>query len=745
MKLPFALPFGKKEEKDYILALLLCDEKVTAVIFEEANGKIRIANKQDVLLPDNIESLELAQLLDSLDKAISSAESVLPANIETKKVIFGLKENWVTESQIKREYLSKLKKITEDFGLTPLGFLVIHEALAHLLKIKEGVPVSAILLEAGQKTIAISILRGGKVIETKRGTITDLLPKATDSLLHHFTNYEVLPSRLIIFGGAAKDEKDNDRVSQQFIAHTWSKSLPFLHVPQITVLPKHIDAECMIFGTAGQLGLTVVDSSLDILSQMTDDKDLIPPLSDVHVEKPEPKKKEGTESEAIDFGFVKGSDIAQEPPPPFEQQALHQPSLQTTKEKSTMALAPIKKGLAHVLHMTKHVATSLPTRLSNIALRQGKFIGVAVLLGIVAITGVAGYFLGLGANVVLSAKPKVVEEENAVIFATNKQSDFGKKVIAAQHLSVSQEASATTKATGKKEVGDMAKGTITILSSLPNENTIKEGTIVTSANGLEFTIDEGVKIASSSGLSDLKTNKVSVTAKIIGKEYNLPSGTKFTIGSFDSSQLEAKNDAAFAGGSKKEVTVVTKEDRDLLAQNIVKQNTEKAKAELAKKLADDETLLPLPLTGNLEKEEYSKKADEEADSVTLKATIVFDAVRYKKTDIKSFAQELFALTNKDTTFSQDSVATDVKDVKKKNNNEVSAKIMAKASFIPKIDTAKVQKEIAGKSFDDARNYLTGLAQITDVSIRLSPPIPFLPKLLPRMGKNITIEVENTEK
>ena len=199
MKLPFSFPFGKKEKIEYFLALLLRDEKASAVIFEEINGKIKIIGEHDEYFSDSVDKISIDEFIEVLDKTISAAENTLPPNIETQKTIFGLKENWIEETHIKKEYLAKLKNISKELTLTPIGFLVIHEAIAHLLLEEEGVPVSAILIEIDRKNLAISLLRGGKIVETKRAKIESSIPETTDKLLHSFTNYEVLPSRILLF------------------------------------------------------------------------------------------------------------------------------------------------------------------------------------------------------------------------------------------------------------------------------------------------------------------------------------------------------------------------------------------------------------------------------------------------------------------------------------------------------------------------------------------------------------------
>jgi len=57
-----------------------------------------------------------------------------------------------------------------------------------------------------------------------------------------------MPGRVVIYGA------DDDEVTQEFIGHPWSKSLPFLHLPQITSLPKDAPIKAMLLGAATQMG-----------------------------------------------------------------------------------------------------------------------------------------------------------------------------------------------------------------------------------------------------------------------------------------------------------------------------------------------------------------------------------------------------------------------------------------------------------------------------------------------------------
>lgn len=722
MNLPFFSFFGKKEKKQYFLTLLLYEEKVTALVFEEFLGKIQILGRHEEYFETSSEEATLDEWLEVLDKAISTAESALASNVETQKTLFGIQKNWTEDSKIKKEHLAKLKKITDALGLLPIGFLIIPEAIAHLLKKEEGAPVSAILVEVDRKNIFVSILRAGRLLETKKTRIEDSVSQTTDRILHHFTSHEVLPSRIIIFGS-----EDNEKLSQEFISHSWSKSLPFLHVPQITVLPIDFDTKAVIFGAATQMGFEVLEK--DVGEKFKDETPVV----------------EEKEISVEDFGFVEEQDIAAssqvEISVPQEEPTTS--AVHATEEVKKDNLSTVKDLvlplLKNVLNVLKDIRLKTPT------LPKGrKIIFIPPLIIGFFLSLLLLYIFGLRSTVVLTLDPKIIEKDQDVSFSTASKTDVVGQTVSAEFVSTSLDGTATVPATGKKEVGDKAKGTITILSSLTKEQTFTQGTVVTSSNGLAFTLGKDVKVASSSGLSDLKTVQAEITAKDIGKEYNLPSGAKFTVGSFEKSEVEAKNETAFSGGTKKEVTVVSKDDINKLMEEIIKKLEQKAKDEITQKVSSEKSVLPLFLSTTLTKKEFSKDALEEASSLTLKAEVTYRGISYKKDDLNRIAAALLQNGLKDKIIAQEGISYEVKELKQKNDKEVLATLKIKASLLPKLSNEEIAKQIKGKTFEEAEAMLMKLPQAADVRISLHPGLPFLPKILPRTANNIKLVVKSSD-
>ncbi len=713
MKLPSFL--GKKENKEYFLALLLRDEKVTAVIFEELSGKIRVIGHHDEYFTDSIETTTVDEWLEVLDKAISQAETALPENIETQKTIFGVKENWVEDTKLKKEYLLKIKKASDALGLFPIGFLVMHEAIAHLMQKEEGAPVSAILIEVGKTHLAVSLLRAGRIIETKRTKIEDAIPKITDRILHHFTSYEVLPSRIVIVG----DTDNTEELSQQFIGHSWSKSLPFLHVPQITIQPKDFDGRAVLFGAATQMGFDVLEENEE-------------KRHEDHKEQVEDKEEENEE----DFGFVKEKDVASIHNKKQEEKSQEQELNNTTAFIETEKYTNI---FLTMLATIKQTVSPLPSFPSFSPQKKLVFIPPFVVVCLLLI--LLAYIFGLKATVTLIVAPKVIEKNQDITFSTENSTDTAKKTVAAQIIEAVEEGKISVPATGKKEIGEKAKGTVTIYSNLTREQTFTKGSLITVTNKLVFVLDETVKVASVSGASDgQKTVKASVVAKDIGKESNIPSGVKFTVSSFDASEVEAKNDTAFSGGTKKEVTVIAKADAEKAISDLSKNLEKKAKDDLSKNLSQEQILLPILVTVSFTKKDFDKNIDDEASSTTLTATISYKGLSYKKGDLVGLSKNLLQEDIGDGTFSKEDITYDLKDIKMVKN-EVKVTLFAKASLLPKFDNQKMANVIVGKTFEQAKSILTKINQVTDVHIILQPTLPFLPNLLPRNEKNISFVIK----
>lgn len=760
MNLPFLKRFSKKVVPLYYLVLVLRDEKAQAVIFEEIEGKIKIVGQKEEHFSTIIDETSQDELLEKLDKAISQAESSLPENIQTQKTIFGVKESWTDNDQIRKEYLAKLKKTSEELGLVPIGFLVISQAISHLLQKEEGAPVSAILTEINKKSVTVTLLRAGKNIGTKSSEIHESIPFTVDTLLKHFDIPEILPSRIIIFNG-------KEDLSQEFISHTWSKSLPFLHLPQITNLPYGFDARAVLFGAATQMGFEVLEKDIPkephaaergksveekIKEQQKDEIENT-------IEEPVLHKNLGVQNfgftRDVDVAKIEFQDLAENLPADREKKQENIPQISGSKEyasptppkKTSSILILVRNTFIASLALIFTVVKKINIKKILSFIPKGKLSIIAPAILILFIALFASYFMFLKATITITVDPKITQQEKSVLFSTTGTTDANKNIIKGEFVSVSEDGSVSTAATGKKDVGTKAVGSVTIFNSLPQSKTLTEGTILRSPNGLEFTLDSSVTIKGVASRSadepppPSQTATVNVTADQLGKESNLPSGTKLTISSFDITDLIAKNDNPFSGGTRKQVTVASKDDQNKLEGDLIKQLENKAREDLQKQIGQNKIMLPAFVSNSISKKSMNAKIGDEANQVTLTGIVEYQGISYDKDDLVKFSKSLLS---KDVSINQEidysNIKTAVLDIKKINEEEIEANLNIKALLLPKISKNKLTNDLKGKSFKTAEDLLLKLPQATDVRIKFSPNFPFLPKNLPMKEKNIIIKI-----
>lgn len=766
MKLPISFTKEKKGNSQYFLALVLRNEKVTSVIFEKIGDTIKYISHDEEYFKNTIEDAPTEEFLDTLDKVITSAETALPENVETKKTIFGLKENWVQDGKIKKEYLEKLKKASDELSLEPIGFLVSSESIINLVTKEEGAPITAILCDVGKKYITISWVKGGKVLETKSSEIHQSASYTVDTLLKHFQSPGNLPARIILL------DSEEDELTQEFISHQWSKSLAFLHLPQIASLPEDSSVKAVLLGAATQMGTQLLYDSSKSLDDHRPTKIVPDEIGHPEVEQKDFEKVKEEVSQSKEeqpnldyvnkdasmefFGFIENSDVAKsEIPTNIIDKNIPENLVDEKTEEfpEDVKLEEEKKqGLlvnaALVSKKIKKFLITLPAAFKKgnlkfdlISLLKSGNKKILAILGVfVVLLAVLLYFYLFTTKAVINVfvNPKTDEKTTSVTFSSVSSTDIKNAVIASQFVSVTQEGSLTRSTSGKKDIGNPAKGTVTVFNNDDKSVTLPSGTTITSSNNLKFTLDSSVTIASASGdiFSGTKpgTANTNVTSSEIGQEYNLPSNTKFTIGS--NSNVAAKNDSAFSGGSKKQVTVVSKDDLNKLLEDLPKSLEDKARESIKGKVEKGKTILNTFVDETVDDKNFDKKESDQANQVTLKGTVIFKAASYTNSDIKALASSLF--DSSDTQIESGNLEISAKNIIVEKNKDVNADLNIKAKIFPKVDKDSILKQISGVSLQKAKNLLGNLNQVTNVEISLSPNIPFLPKNMPRNTKNIIL-------
>ncbi len=766
MKFPLSF-FEKKVKPEFFLSLVIRNEKVTAVVFEKIGSTIKYISSDEESFKNTVEDAQTDEFLNVLDKVITSAETALPKNVETHKTLFGLKASWIEGDKIKKEYLEKLKKASDELRLEPIGFLNYTDSIINLLKKEEGAPITTVLVDIGKKFVTVSLIVSSRVLESRTSEIHQSTAFTVDTLLKHFQSPENLPTRVIIF------DSEEDDLAQEFIAHQWSKSLKFLHIPQIQNLPEDATVKAILLGASTQMGASLLynSSKNDLKNEFeekpkriepeeTDEKPAI--IEPVTKEDPiVPEEKKTNEIEYVDndnslefFGFVENADVAKTAPSKAEvSETTEELPNEVVEEKfeeipedvklaeekkagfsvnGLLVISKIKDFLPQFLGAFKKIKFNKDILSNKIALAT---IGIILLfvLGFIFL-----YLFSSKATITISLNSKSQEKTAQVIFSANDPTDVKNSVIAAETISVDENGSVTTPATGKKDVGNPSKGTVTVFNSGDSSVTLTSGTKITSSNGVVFSLDSSVTVASASGdiFSGTKpgTGNVNITAVDIGQEGNLPSGTKFSIAG--NSNVAAKNDNALSGGTKKSVTVVSKDDLQKLTDTLPKQLVQKAKDDLKNKVGSGKTVLGDFVDETVSNSSFDKKENDQANQVTLKATVTYNAVSYKNEDIQNLASSLFDQSQ--NVVDKNNLSITAKNIVTEKNNDINADVTIKANIFPKIDADSLAKQIAGNPISKAKNLISNMDQVKNVQISMSPNIPFITNNIPSDTKKIQI-------
>ncbi len=778
MKLPIKL-LDKKEKAEFYLALVLQNEKATSVIFEKQEETIKFISTDEEPFKETVEEATENEFLDVLDKVITTAETALPESIETHKTLFGLKDNWIEDDKIKKEYREKLRKASDELALEPIGFMAFSESLINLLQKEEGAPLNAILVNVGKKYLSVYWIRGGKILESKTSEVHESAPYTTDTLLKHFQTGGSFPTKIVI------SNSNEDDLTQEFINHQWSKSLPFLHLPQIVSLPQDAMVKAILLGAATQMNSNLIfDYDKELEEQdlkdgdapktetpKTDEKEEVQEEKDeketdtliitdhkdtFEVSDEEPKIIAGGTDNALEFfGFVEGADVVKQQPEKIEvekkipEEIIEQNFEEIPNEikqveeqqippavNAALVTDKIKEVLPKLIGVFKKI--KINKDLLNGFKSKNKLILIIPAVLILALVVVLYYYLfKTTVQVNVYVNPKQDQVKQGVTFSSS--TDIANKTLAFETVSVSEDGTATTPSTGKDYVGDKAKGSVTIFNNSSSTVSLSSGTKITSSNNLDFTLDSSVSVSSASGdiFTGTKpgTTSVNVTASAIGTDYNLPSGTKFSIGS--NTDIAAKNDNAFSGGTKKAVTVVSSGDMNKLLTDLPKSLEQKAQNDLKSKVTDGKTIIAQFISEDISNKSFDKKAGEQASSVSLKGTVDFEAISYSNDDMLSLANSVFPSSEK---ILQGNFTVDASNIKQQKSGDITADLTFNAKLMPNIDIYSLRKQIAGESKQKAINTLSNLDQAQSVDINFNPSIPLLPQNLPGDYKKIFINI-----
>ena len=282
-----------------------------------------------------------------------------------------------------------------------------------------------------------------------------------------------------------------------------------------------------------------------------------------------------------------------------------------------------------------------------------------------------------------------------------------------------------TAATGKKDKGTKASGTMTLKNCTPVDDPIAlpAGTTVFT-QGYNFTTDEAVDLPASTfsggGTCTTSTRTVGVTAEKAGGSYNLVAST-YTVANFP--KISA-NGSAMGGGTSNMVTVVSAEDIESAKQKVAGKSKTAAIAELTTQL-ESKNLLALGDTLTEAAPVVTVNAAVDAEVLEVSATSVtsYTMLGVNQDNIKALIEA--DITTKITDSKQKILDNGISNkklaiVEKKSPTEQKLSIAVSATVGPDINTSGIASEVAGKSRGEIQRLLSERAGVKEVSVKYEP-------------------------
>lgn len=698
---------GKKEEvKEYCWALTIEPGWVQAGVWRIEEEKTQVIS----ISPPTPWELE-EELASAVDTALSASVQDFPEGIsEPSKTVFGVISSWVSEGQIKKEFLEKIKKICSELSLTPVGFVVLPEAVAHLIKSEEGSPLSAVVLGLSKNTLEISVFKLGKLMGTSQ--VARSLSMIDDVVegLTRFTQSETLPSRFLLYDGK---EGEIEEARQTLLKANWDDlgKVKFLHTPKIETINAERKVHAVALAGASELAEI---TSIQLAKKEEEIK------GDKVVDKTQTVEGEVPEVEPVSpqsLGFAIGEDIAdmkteailpvqpeeiagaqKEENVPKQEVADVAPDTEETKRLGAFSsiLKNIKDKASNIFRGT--VRPKGGTKLSRKTLVFG---GLFFL--IIMITGFAFWWFYPKATVTIYVSPKKLDERaNLTVDPTAQSVDSNRGILPGKASKAAVSGEKTKSTTGTKTVGEKASGETTLYRAGP-KLTLAAGIKLFGPGDLKFTLDESIAVASGSA-GNPGTTKVRVTAVDIGAQYNLAGGTAFSVSNYPTSDLEAKNESSFSGGSSREISAVLEEDQKVLEEELTEELQDQAKEELLERMSADKTFIEESLSSTPSSRTFSNKVGDEASTLKLSLSLDVQALVVDKKALISLAGDILKDKIPDGFVLRD----DQIDLDFEFKGEVEGKLelstSVEANLLPAIDPAEVKRKIVGKYLPLMENY-----------------------------------------
>lgn len=336
------------------------------------------------------------------------------------------------------------------------------------------------------------------------------------------------------------------------------------------------------------------------------------------------------------------------------------------------------------------------------------------------------------ATVIITAQTTPTTVSQKVTLDPAAQTDFVANRIHSQLQQQKKQLSVEFDATGTKDVGDKAKGQVTFKNcETATSQSIPAGTVIT-AGGLSYSTQTAVTVPGGAGgfggcVSPGVSGAVDIVAADIGESYNTASGTTFSVTGHQNSgsvYFRATASADIAGGTKRQVKVVSSQDIQAATAKLAEQKDDTVKDQLKSAFGQDVVVIDQSYTAAQAAPISTPAVDQEATGkAKLASEVTYSLIGIAKSDLNTYLdaglkkqlddrndQRVYSNGSDKVTFAQFQATDGVS----------TATLTATGKIGPSIDDKTVKEQSKGKRYGEVQSQIQSIQGVRDVDVKFWP-------------------------
>lgn len=356
---------------------------------------------------------------------------------------------------------------------------------------------------------------------------------------------------------------------------------------------------------------------------------------------------------------------------------------------------------------------------------------VAVALIVLLGGGVAAAAVLPKATITVTPATDPFKTDVPVTFAARAVApDFAANVLPAKVIDVTRQSSKQVNATGTKEAGGKATGTISVINTLSRTQSLVARTRFAAPDGRIYRTQSAVRVPANGQAS------VTVTADDAGEAGNLAAGTRMTIPALSGEGVYGQTSAEIAGGTNSATPVVSAADADRARNELAVQAAQEGLDEAKAKLAVGNKINDKVTVTTVLDSDINPPVGAPGTAFTITGRVKIAYFTYSDSDYQQMLKEDLGPKVPPGSDLVTDKMTQVFTTGQASSDRLAGIVTVSAFTSAGVSRDELKQQITGLTPDEAEQRLRELGKVSNVSVKLSP---FWVRKIPERENKVHIE------